>query len=74
MAVADSFASALYLVGHTDPIATGPGPEPSNPEQSGDLAGVDIKNGRIAYTTTTADHIRHPPDGPATARASRSCT
>jgi hypothetical protein len=57
VAVADSLASALYLVGHKDPIATGPAVNPTNPEQSGDLAGVDIKNGRIAYTTTEADHI-----------------
>jgi hypothetical protein len=57
IAVADSFASALYLVGHKDPIATGPAVDPTNPEQSGDLAGVDIENGRIAYTTSTGDHL-----------------
>ena len=56
VAVADSAASALYLVGHSHPIAHGPAPS-QNPEASGDLAGVAIENGRIAYTTTTADHL-----------------
>lgn len=55
VAVADDFASALYLVGHRKPIATG-FPATQTEEQSGDLAGVDIKDGRIAYTTTRADH------------------
>ena len=55
VAVADSAASALYLVGHTHPIAYGPAPS-QDPESSGDLAGVDIRNGRIAYTTSTGDH------------------
>ena len=55
VAVADDFASALYLVGHKDPIATG-FPPTQTEEQSGDLAGVDIRDGRIAYTTTKADH------------------
>jgi hypothetical protein len=55
VAVADSFASALYLVGHKDPIATG-FPPTQTEEASGDLAGVAINNGRIAYTTTKADH------------------
>jgi hypothetical protein len=56
VAVADSFASALYLVGQKNPIATGPAPS-QNPEASGDLSGVDIRNGRIAYTTATGDHL-----------------
>lgn len=55
IAVADSFASALYLLGDPKPIATG-FPPTQTEEQSGDLAGVDIKDGRIAYTTTAADH------------------
>lgn len=56
VAVADSFASALYLVGHKHPIATGPAPS-QDPETSGDLSGVDIEGGRIAYTTSTGDHL-----------------
>jgi hypothetical protein len=57
IAVADSFASALYLVGHAAPIATG-FPATQTEEESGDLAGVDITNGSIAYTTTRADHTK----------------
>ena len=56
VAVADSLTSSLYLVGHKAPIAHGPAPS-QNPEASGDLSGVDIKNGRIAYTTATGDHL-----------------
>ena len=55
IAVADSFASALYLVGHPAPIATG-FPPTKTQESSGDLAGVAINDDRIAYTTTAADH------------------
>lgn len=55
VAVADSGASALFLVGHAKPIAYGP-PVTKNPEASGDLAGVDIEHGAIGYTTTSADH------------------
>lgn len=55
VAVADGFASALYLVGHSAPIAKGPAPS-KNPEGSGDVGGVAIKNGRIAYTTSTGNH------------------
>lgn len=55
IAVADSGRSALYLLGHPKPIAYGP-PVTSNPEASGDLAGVDIRDGAIGYTTTNADH------------------
>ena len=59
VAVADSFTSSLYLVGHTAPIAIG-FPPTQTEENSGDLAGVDIRNGAIAYTTTKADHLRQP--------------
>jgi hypothetical protein len=55
VAVADSGTSALYLVGHAKPIAHG-GAVTTDPEATGDLAGVDIKNGRIGYTRSTADH------------------
>ena len=55
VAVADSFASALFLVGREKPIATGYPPTQTE-EASGDLAGVDLRNGAIAYTTTKADH------------------
>jgi len=55
VAVADSGASALYLVGNPNPIAHGGTPTP-NPEQSGDLAGVDVKGGSIGYTQSNADH------------------
>lgn len=53
--VADGARSALFRLGSTAPVATGPAPS-ANPEQSGDLAGVDVVRGRIAYTTTEADH------------------
>ncbi|WP_375389498.1 ScyD/ScyE family protein [uncultured Amnibacterium sp.] len=53
--VADGARSALFRVGRATPIASGPAPS-ANPEQSGDLAGVDVHRGRIAYTTTEADH------------------
>lgn len=53
--VADSLQSALFKVGRTAPIATGPAPT-TNPEGSGDLAGVATSKDAIAYTTTTADH------------------
>ncbi|MFD1721418.1 ScyD/ScyE family protein [Amnibacterium endophyticum] len=53
--VADSAASALYRIGSDRPIARGPAPA-ADPEQSGDLAAVDSARGRIAYTTTEADH------------------
>jgi hypothetical protein len=53
--VADSFQSALFRVGKSKPIARGPAPSP-NPEVSGDLAGVDVDKGYIAYTTSTGDH------------------
>jgi hypothetical protein len=55
IAVADSGASALFLVGNPTPIAHG-GAVTSDPEASGDLAGVDIKNGAIGYTRSNADH------------------
>ncbi|GAA2752033.1 hypothetical protein CLV52_0997 [Amnibacterium kyonggiense] len=55
VAVADSGASALYLVGHPKPIAFG-GTPTKNPEASGDLAGVDVEHGRIGYTQSNADH------------------
>jgi hypothetical protein len=55
VAVADSGASALYLVGHPTAIAHGGAPT-SDPEASGDLAGVDVKNGRIGYTQSDAAH------------------
>ncbi len=57
VAVADSFTSSLYLVGHKAPIATG-FPPTQTEENSGDLAGVAIRNGEIAYTTTRADHLK----------------
>jgi hypothetical protein len=53
--VADSATSTLNLIGRSSPIARGPAPS-SNPEQSGDLAGVAVGGGAIAYTTNTADH------------------
>jgi hypothetical protein len=53
--VADSAKSALFRVGHPEPIALGPTPS-ENPESSGDLAGVDVRHGRVAFTTTEADH------------------
>jgi hypothetical protein len=53
--VADSFASKLYRLGDTTPIASGPAPS-QNPMESGDLAGVDARHGRIAYTTNEGDH------------------
>ena len=53
--VADSAKSALFRVGNPNPIATGPTPSP-DPESSGDLAGVAARHGRVAYTTTEADH------------------
>lgn len=53
--VADAFASKLYRLGDTDPIATGPAPS-NDPEASGSLDGVDARHGRIAYTTTEGDH------------------
>jgi hypothetical protein len=53
--VADGAKSALFRLGNPNPIATGPTPSP-NPEESGDLAGVDARHGSIAYTTTEANH------------------
>lgn len=53
--IADSARSLLFRLGDPNPIAKGPTPSP-NPEESGDLAGVDARHGRIAYTTTQADH------------------
>lgn len=53
--VADTARSALFRVGDPNPLATGPAPT-GDEENSGDLAGVDTKHGRIAYTTTEADH------------------
>jgi hypothetical protein len=53
--VADSALSKLFKVGRTAPIASGPAPS-SNPEASGDLAGVAATDDAVAYTTTTADH------------------
>ena len=53
--VADSAKSLLFRLGDPNPIAKGPVPS-KNPEQSGDLAGVDARHGTIAYTTTEADH------------------
>jgi len=53
--VADSALSQLFKVGRSSPIASGPAPS-SNPEASGDLAGVAATGDAIAYTTTTADH------------------
>ncbi len=53
--VADSARSLLFRLGNPNPIAKGPTPS-RNPEESGDLAGVDARYGRIAYTTTQADH------------------
>ena len=53
--VADGARSALFRLGDPNPIATGPAPS-ENPEASGDLAGVAARDGRIAYTTTEADH------------------
>jgi hypothetical protein len=53
--VADSAQSLLFRLGSSHPIAKGPTPS-KNPEESGDLAGVDARHGRIAYTTTRADH------------------
>lgn len=53
--VADSAQSALFRVGRSTPIALGPTPS-SNPEMSGDLAGVATSRDAIAYTTTSADH------------------
>jgi hypothetical protein len=53
--VADSALSKLFKVGRSSPIASGPAPS-SNPEASGDLAGVAATDDAIAYTTTTADH------------------
>ena len=55
ISVADSARSALFELGDPAPIATGPAAT-QNPEESGDLAGVDARHGRIAYTTTEADH------------------
>jgi len=54
--VADSLQSALFRVGHAAPIATGPAPDPSSQEASGDLAGVAVAGDSIAYTTSTGDH------------------
>ena len=53
--VADSAQSLLFRLGNPNAIAKGPTPS-KNPEESGDLAGVDARQGRIAYTTTEADH------------------
>jgi hypothetical protein len=53
--VADSATSALYKVGRSAPIARGPAPS-SNPEASGDLAGVAVAGEDIAYTSSTGDH------------------
>jgi sugar lactone lactonase YvrE len=53
--VADSFASKLYRLGDTTPIASGPAPS-KDPENSGSLDGVDARHGRIAYTTTEGNH------------------
>jgi hypothetical protein len=53
--VADGAKSALFRLGRTSPIATGPAPS-ANPEQSGDLAGVAVRGGKIAFTSTEANH------------------
>ena len=53
--VADSVASKLYRLGDPNPIASGPAAT-SDPENTGSLSGVDARHGRIAYTTTEADH------------------
>jgi hypothetical protein len=53
--VADSAASKLYRLGDPVPIASGPAAT-SDPEATGSLSGVDARHGRIAYTTTEADH------------------
>lgn len=53
--VADSARSALFRIGDPTPLATGPAPGP-DPEATGDLAGVAVSRGSIAYTTTEADH------------------
>lgn len=53
--VADSGASALFKVGKKAPIARGPAPS-DNPEQSGDLAGVDVRGSSIGYTETQGNH------------------
>lgn len=55
--VADSGASALYRLGNPTPIATG-FPPTTNPEASGDVAGVDARDGMVAYTTTKGDHSK----------------
>ncbi|HEV7624698.1 MAG TPA: ScyD/ScyE family protein [Amnibacterium sp.] len=53
--VADSALSKLFKVGQSAPIAIGPAPT-SNPEASGDLAGVAATGDAVAYTTNTGDH------------------
>lgn len=53
--VADSGQSKLFRLGDPNAIASGPAPS-SNPEATGDLAGVDARHGMVAYTTTRADH------------------
>jgi hypothetical protein len=53
--VADSAQSALFKLGNPTAIAHGPVAGP-DPEATGDLAGVDALGGRIAFTTTKADH------------------
>ncbi|HEY8317697.1 MAG TPA: ScyD/ScyE family protein [Amnibacterium sp.] len=53
--VADSAQSALFKVGRAKAIAYGPATNP-NPQISGDLAGVAVADGSIAYTTSTGDH------------------
>jgi DNA-binding beta-propeller fold protein YncE len=53
--VADSATSTLTEIGRSKPIARGPAPS-QNPETSGDLAGVAVGGGAIAYTTNTGDH------------------
>jgi hypothetical protein len=49
--VADSFTSALYKVGRTAPIATGP-----SAASGGDVPGVAVSGDTIAYTTANASH------------------
>jgi len=51
--VADSFTSALFRVGRSTPIATGP-----DPSTGGDLAGVavDPTTHNLAYTSNNGDH------------------
>src|SRR5882762_3540376 len=50
--VADSFTSALFRIGRSTPLATGP-----DPSAGGDIAGVAVDHsGALAYASSNGDH------------------